>query len=106
MSAEKKQNIIYIGRKRVSSYVMACMTQFKKNNAKEIILKARGRAISRCVDTAEVLRKRFMPDELELKKISTDTEKITTKDGGHTNVSSMEIILTKKKEANEADVHE
>jgi len=72
------------------------MTQLNKNNAQEIVLKARGRAISRCVDTAEVLRRRFMADQLELKKISTDTEKITTKDGGQTNVSSMEIILARK----------
>ena len=54
------ENIIYIGNKPPMSYVLAVVTEFKKDNANEVSIKARGRAISRAVDTAEIVRNRFV----------------------------------------------
>ncbi len=88
-----RDNIIYIGSKPTMNYVLAVTTQFTKN-PREVIIKARGMAISRAVDVAEVVRNRFVTDA-KVKGISISTEVLETKEGGKINVSSIEIILTK-----------
>ena len=64
-----ESNTVFIGNKPVTAYVMACVTQFNKGAA-SITLKARGRAISRAVDVAEVLQRRFLKDSVEVTNIS------------------------------------
>ena len=86
--------VIFIGDKPVMNYVLAVMTQFNKPIS-SVILKARGRAISRAVDTAEITRNRFMPN-LIVKDITIGTETIPNEEGKTVNVSSMEIILSKQ----------
>jgi DNA-binding protein Alba len=54
------QNVVYVGNKPVMSYVLAIITHFNTPNAKEVVLKARGRAITTAVDVAEITRRRFM----------------------------------------------
>jgi len=76
----------------VMNYVLAVVTQFN-SGAKEVKIMARGRAISRAVDVAEVSRSRFLPD-VTVKSISISTETLNT-DKGETNVSAIEIILAK-----------
>jgi len=49
-----EENIVYIGNKPVMNYVLAVVTQINGGVSK-VCLKARGRAISRCVDVAEIL---------------------------------------------------
>jgi DNA-binding protein len=89
------ENVIYVGSKPPMSYVLAVVTQFSSSD--EVIIKARGRAISRAVDTAEIVRNRFVADA-ELKDIKIGTESITNEEEGRTsNVSSIEICLSKKK---------
>ena len=87
-----EDNVVLIGNKPVMNYVLAVVTQFNAG-AKEIIIKARGRAISRAVDVAEVSRHRFVIDA-KVKKITIGTEKIMT-DNGETNVSTIEIVMEK-----------
>ena len=88
------ENVIYVGQKPPMSYVLAVITQFN-NGSDEVIIKARGRAISTAVDTAEIVRNRFIKDA-KIKDIKISTESITNEEGRNSNVSSMEIILTKK----------
>ena len=92
---EKKtdENIIYIGKKPPMSYVLAVVTQFNGNGSKDVVLKARGRSISTAVDTAEIVRNRFMKDA-RLKDIKIGTESVTNEEGRESNVSSIEISLT------------
>jgi len=89
-------NSVLIGKKPIMNYVLACITLFH-SGAKEVSIKARGRAISRAVDVAEILRKRFMPD-LEIKEINIGTEQIQPREeeGSSTprNLSTIEIVLT------------
>lgn len=87
-----EDNVVLIGNKPVMNYVLAVVTQFN-SGAKEIIIKARGRAISRAVDVAEVSRHRFVMDA-KVKGIKIGTEKIMT-DKGETNVSTIEIVMDK-----------
>ena len=75
------------------SYVIAVITEFEQG-AKSVTLKARGRAISRAVDAAEIVRNKFLPD-VTVAGINIDTEEIESEEGGKRNVSSMEISLTK-----------
>jgi DNA-binding protein len=85
-------NIIYVGNKPVMNYVLAVVTQFN-NGADEVLIKARGRAISRAVDVAEIARKRFL-SEVDVKDISISTESLAT-ENGDTNVSAIEITVGK-----------
>ena len=87
-------NTVFIGKKPVMNYVLACLTLFQ-NGANEVTIKARGRSISTAVDSAEILRKKFSPDG-QVKEITIDTEQVKDSETGATsNVSSIEILLSK-----------
>lgn len=88
-----EENVIYIGNKPPMSYVLAIVTQFNSGSS-EVIVKARGRAISRAVDAAEITRNRFVTDA-KVKEIRIGTEAITNEEGRTSNVSSIEISLSK-----------
>ena len=74
--------------------MLAVVTQFN-NGAETVAIKARGKAISRAVDTAEISLNRFL-EGITKQEIITSTEIIDT-DTGKTNVSSIEIVLANKK---------
>lgn len=89
-----RTNTIFVGRKPVLNYVLACLTLFR-GDVKEVVVKARGRAISRAVDITEVLRNRFMP-EVKVKEITIGTEEVTSREENSTsNVSTIEITLNR-----------
>jgi archaea-specific DNA-binding protein len=92
------ENVIYVGNKPAMSYVLAVVTQFNTSGSDEAIIKARGRAISRAVDTAEIVRNRFVKDA-KVKDIKISTESLTNEEGRTSNVSSIEIYLTTKKKS-------
>lgn len=92
MAEEKDENVIYVGNKPPMSYVLAIVTQFNQGGSDEVIIKARGRAISRAVDAAEISRNRFVKDA-KLKDIQIGTESVTNEEGRTSNVSSIEITL-------------
>ncbi len=92
----KDENTIYVGNKPPMSYVLAVVTQFNTRGSDEVIIKARGRAISRAVDTAEIVRNRFFTDAV-VKDIIIGTESVTNEEGRTSNVSSIEIALSTKK---------
>ena len=87
------ENVVYIGNKPVMNYVLAVVTQMN-TGVPEVMLKARGRAISRAVDVAEIVRNKFMTD-LEIGSIDISTEEMTSREGSNSNVSSIEIQLCK-----------
>ncbi len=95
LSKKTQSNVVFIGSKPVMSYVLACITQLNEGN-NDLILKARGRAISRAVDTAEIIRHRFVTDAV-IKDIIISTEQIERSEGGTANVSAIEILISKKK---------
>ncbi len=85
-------NAIFVGKKPLMSYALAALLQFNAGN-QEVVIKARGRAISKAVDVAEILRKRLLADQIVIKNIAIDTE-ILGED--MRNVSTIEIVLAKK----------
>ncbi len=84
-------NVVFIGNKEVMNYVLAVVTQFNEGSD-EVVLKARGRAISRAVDAAEIVKNRFLPD-VEIQDIETGTEEIENEEGDTSNVSTISITL-------------
>lgn len=92
-STQTSENTVFIGKKPVMNYVTACLTFFN-SGSKKVVLKARGRAISRAVDTVELLGRVFVED-LELDDISIGTEQLTGREGQTRNVSTIEIRATK-----------
>ena len=94
-----ESNSVLIGRKPVMNYVLACITLFH-SGAKEISIKARGRAISRAVDVAEVLRTRYLPGILDVESIKIGTDEIQNPQNPDRidRVSTIEITLLKKRE--------
>jgi archaea-specific DNA-binding protein len=87
----ERSNTVFIGKKPVLNYVLACMTLFKSGH-EEVVIKARGRSISRAVDTVEVLRSRFMPN-VEVLDIQIGTESLESEDRGPTNVSTIDVYI-------------
>jgi len=75
------------------AYCLAVMTALKDAEA-EVTLMARGRAISKAVDVAEVVRNQFISD-LNVKDISIGTEQLETEDGSPRNISNISIVLAK-----------
>ncbi len=87
------EHVVYVGNKPVMNYVLATLTQLNEG-ANEVVIKARGRAISRAVDVAEIVRNRFMPG-VDVKEIKIDTEELESEQGRRVNVSTIEIVLAK-----------
>lgn len=92
-AVHSNENTVLIGKKPVMNYVLACLTFFN-SGAQKVVVKARGRAISRAVDTVELLRRAFVKD-LQVKDISIGTEEVARGEGQKTNVSTIEITLAK-----------
>jgi len=93
----EKSGIVFIGSKTPMDYVLAIITGLSESNAKEITLKARGRAIATAVDAAEITRRRFLKD-LKISKIAIGTAEMPPREGENRArmVSTMEITLTKE----------
>lgn len=87
------ENVVFIGRKPVMNYVLACLT-YLNSGSNRIVVKARGRAIPRAVDTVEVLRRSFAKG-LQLEGISLSTEEVAREEGQKSKVSAIEISVTK-----------
>jgi DNA-binding protein len=74
-----EENTVYIGKKATMNYVLAVVSQIN-SGCDDVCIKARGRAISRAVDVAEIVKNRFVQGQ----------------DGGSANVSSIEIYMSTK----------
>lgn len=84
-------NTVYIGNKPPMAYVMAIITAFN-SGADSVVLKARGRAISRAVDVAEIAKNRYLSD-VQAKKIEVGTEQLPSQGGGTRGVSTIAITM-------------
>lgn len=90
-----EDNSIFIGTKPFMNYVTGVVMQFTTKNASEVLLKARGKFISRAVDVAEVSSKRFLEGVVAVKHININSEQFENNEGRLVRVSSIEIVLHK-----------
>jgi len=91
-----QDNSIFVGNKPFMNYVTGVVMQFTTKNASEVIVKARGKFISRAVDIVEVSSKRFLDNTVGIKDIKIDSEEFKTEEGKQVRVSTIEITLAKK----------
>lgn len=89
-------NTMFIGGKPFMNYVTGVVMQFTTKDAEEVILKARGKFISRAVDVAEVACKRFLQGQVEVSNIGINSEGFQNKEGKDIRVSVIEIMMKKK----------
>ncbi len=85
---------IFVGSKPVMNYVLAVVTQFNEGS-NSVLIRARGKAISRAVDAAEIVRNRFVSNS-EVTDIRISTEEIENYNNEKTNVSIIEILIEKR----------
>ena len=90
-------NNIFIGGKPFMNYVTGVVMQFTAKNSDDVIIKARGKFISRAVDVAEVAAKRFLENTVSVKDIKINSEGFKNSEGRDVRVSTIEITLSKKR---------
>lgn len=88
-----EDNLIFIGNKPLVNYIRSIMMQFNKKNASEVVIKSRGKFISKAVDVAEVAKRSLEGNGVKIKNIKISSE-IFEKDGKKTNISAMDIVLS------------
>jgi len=86
-------NVIFVGRKPSMAYVLGVLTQFNDGRP-EVQIKARGKSISRAVDVAEIVRRRFVSN-VRIRSIDINTEERELEDKTKINVSTISITLAK-----------
>ena len=90
-----EENSIFIGTKPFMNYVTGVVMQFTTKSASDVIVKARGKFISRAVDVAEVATKRFLEGIVDVKHIHINSEQFQNTEGKNVRVSTTEIALQK-----------
>jgi DNA-binding protein len=89
-----EDGIVFIGKKPSNDYVLAVVSQFN-TGINTVTLKARGRAISRAVDVAEIVRNRFVRDA-RIGSIEIGTQNMEDDDRSEgVNVSWIEIVMVR-----------
>ena len=88
------ENTVFVGKKGTMSYVLAVVTQMNQMGSDNVTIKARGKAISRAVDVAEIIRNKFITDA-KINDIKIATENIHTDEGTILKVSAIEIKMIK-----------
>jgi len=92
----EQPNLVRIGKKPIMNYVTACVTLFNTGNG-DVMVRARGQAIEKAIDTVQMLRHGFLKDVL-IKSINLGSEDVTRFDGTRGNISTIEITLSREGE--------
>src|SRR3989344_9453635 len=90
-----RDNTVFIGNKPFMNYVTGVVMQFTTQGASEVLVKARGKFITRAVDVSEVSCKRFLEGQIKIKDIKVDSEEFKNKEGRQVRVSTIDITLMK-----------
>ena len=91
---DMRENVVIVGRKPTMNYVLACLTLFHQGFG-EVTIRARGKAISKAVDVANIVKEKFIPTA-KVKRLELGNERIVTERGDVVNLSTITITLTKK----------
>ena len=95
MTAEPSDNTVFVGTKPFMNYVTAVVMQLTMHNAPEVHIKARGKFISRAVDVAEVVTKRFLEGQAWVRDIKIGSEDFQNREGRDVRVSTIDIIVAR-----------
>ena len=89
----ERTDLVVVGRKPVMRYALAVLTSFNRGST-EVVVRGRGRAVAKCVDVVNMLRRSFYRDlKVEDVKLGTDQLQL----GDRTvNVSFIEIRISRR----------
>ncbi|MAG27169.1 DNA-binding protein [Candidatus Pacearchaeota archaeon] len=90
-----ENNIVFVGSKPLINYIRSVTIQFKRENSQEVVIKSRGKFISKAVDIAEVARRNLEDLKIAVKDIKINSESFQTAEK-KTNISTMDITLAKQ----------
>lgn len=96
MTSNADDHIVFIGGKSFMNYVTGVVMQFTTQNASEVVIKARGKFISKAVDIAEAASKRFLENTISVGDIKINSEEFQNSEGRNIRVSTIEITLNRK----------
>uniref|UniRef100_A0A7J3ZKP8 DNA/RNA-binding protein Alba n=1 Tax=Fervidicoccus fontis TaxID=683846 RepID=A0A7J3ZKP8_9CREN len=85
-------NVVLVGKKPVMNYVMAVLALLNQG-VDEVVIKARGRAISKAVDAVEIIRNKLLPEKVQVRDIKIGSQTIQGQDRT-SRVSTIEITLS------------
>lgn len=88
-------NKIFIGDKPFMNYVTGVVMQFTTKEADKVIVKSRGKFISRAVDVAEVAVNNFLKDEIKVDNVEIGSTTFENDQGKEIRVSTIDITLTR-----------
>jgi DNA-binding protein len=91
---EGPMSTVLIGQKPVMAYVFQVVAQLHSGTG-PVVVRARGNAIGKAVDVAEVVRHRFLEGQVAVGPISIATERLVNREGREANVSAIAISLTR-----------
>ena len=89
----RASNEILIGKKPLMTYVTATLVQLA--NEPTVVVKARGRSITRAVDVAQIIVKRMGNIGYKIGRVKIDSQIIQSEDGKDRNVSTIEIEISR-----------
>jgi DNA-binding protein len=89
----RASNEILIGKKPLMTYVTATLVQLA--NEPTVVVKARGRSITRAVDVAQIIVKRMGNIGYKISRVKIDSQIIQSEDGKERNVSTIEIEISR-----------
>jgi len=93
-SIERARPTIFVGSKPVIAYVVATLMELSKKH--EVTIVARGRSISKAIDTVQVIRTRYLSGSLRIRRIEFSSEPYPLSDVHPEErfVSTVKIILS------------
>jgi archaea-specific DNA-binding protein len=86
-------NAIFIGKKPLMTYVTATLVQLA--NEPTVVIKARGKSITRAVDVAQIIVKRMDTLGYKIGPIQLGSETVQSDDGRVRNVSTIEVPISR-----------
>jgi DNA-binding protein len=90
-------NVVLVGRKPVTNYVMAVLKLFEQDGVDEVIVRARGTNICKAVDTVEQVKNLILKDTY-VKEIKIGSEWFPDeRTGKKKRISVIEIVLARGK---------
>ncbi len=93
MEQEKNEGTVFIGDKPCMVYVTSVVMQYN-SGAKKILVKARGKNISKAVDVVEATKNKFLKD-LKISNIKVGSESFEGREKKTITVSTIEIEIEK-----------
>lgn len=88
----RASNEILIGKKPLMTYVTATLVQLA--NEPTVLIKARGKSITRAVDVAQIIVKRMNNMGYKIGYVKIGSQMIQSEDGKERNVSTIEVQIS------------